>query len=142
MRRMFCGFLLVGFLAPALSLAVPMGRPDIAHPLAMTPAEPVTPPEAPAGGTHPVLDLTMPRPHSMSGELSRASLEAGSPPDLTGRVDLPDAASPFPGKGARPFGGAPAGKPVVEPTVVPEPGTGLLMMLGLGGLVFAGRRRR
>ena len=57
-------------------------------------------------------------------------------------LDLPDAVSPFRGKGARPFGGTPPGTSAGNPSPVPEPGTALLMMLGLGGLAVAGRARR
>jgi hypothetical protein len=142
MRRVFCVSLLLGFLAPAPSLAVTTGRPEIPHPLSMTPAEPETPPDVPVEGAPPVLDLTLPEPQSRLADLPDAASGIGEPPDLTGQVILPDAALPFRGKGARPFGGAPSGKPAGDATVVPEPGTGLLMMLGLGGLAVVGRARR
>ena len=142
MRRVFCVSLLLGFLAPEPSLAVTTGRPEISHPLSMTPAEPETPPDVPVEGAPPVLDLTLPEPQSRLADLPDAASDSGGPPDLTGTVDLPDAVSPFRGKGARPFGGTPPGTSAGDASPVPEPGTALLMMLGLGGLVLAGRARR
>jgi hypothetical protein len=142
MRRVFCSSLLIGFLAPGLGLAVTTGHPEIPHPLSTTPAEPEAPPDVPVEGAPPVLNLTLPEPRSEFADLPDAASDSGGPPDLTGTVDLPDAVSPFRGKGARPFGGTPPGTSAGNSSPVPEPGTALLMMLGLGGLAVAGRARR
>jgi len=118
---------------------VPVGPPAIEHPPETTP--PVTPPvvappfdfEVP---THPDLpDLGIDVPQGPPSPLPSAG--AGIP-DLVGVVDLPAGALDHVVDQAPPFGGE-HGSAGLHGSVVPEPATGALLVLGLAGLAV--RRR-
>ncbi|HEY5656716.1 MAG TPA: PEP-CTERM sorting domain-containing protein [Myxococcota bacterium] len=148
---LWCALGCLVLLLPAAIGAVPGDRPVQAPPLADIPAEPAAPPLTPREGAPPVLELTLPSPPrpevpgpspvaSGAGAHVKLLLPPG-PPDLLAIVRLPTAVDPFPGRGARPFGGSPPASSGQPSFVTPEPATALLMSLGLFGLARLGRRR-